>query len=366
MEDDFFGDATAHGIGELVEQLVSCHRVLVIEGQDHRVAERATPGQNRHLRDGIGVAHRRGRQGVTTLVIRRNEFLFIAHHPGAPLRTRHDSVDCFVQHRIGDGFLVLPGCQQGRLVQYVREVCTGEARSLTCQHRQVDALGHRLTFGMDFKDFLAPLHIRRIDLNLAVKATWTKQGRIQNVGSVGCGNQNHIGFGIKTIHLNEQLVESLLALVVATTHTGTAVAPDGINFIDEDDGWCVLFGLGEQISHARCSDPHKHFDKVRAGNRIKRHIGFPGNGSGKQGLTCSRRAIQKHTLRDSGSDFQELFRVAQKLFDLVELFDGLIGSGNVLKGHRGSFFGDQLRPRLTKLHHPRAATLHGAEQEPEN
>jgi hypothetical protein len=53
---------------------------------------------------------------------------------------------------------------------------------------------------------------------LAIKATWTQQGRVQNVCPVGCCNDDDACVALKAIHLCEQLVQSLLPLIVTTTN----------------------------------------------------------------------------------------------------------------------------------------------------
>ena len=70
----------------------------------------------------------------------------------------------------------------------------------------------------------------------------------------------------ETVHLDEQLVERLLALVMTTAKTGATLATDGIDLVDEDDGRCGLLCLREQIAHARCADADEHLDKVGAGD----------------------------------------------------------------------------------------------------
>ena len=187
---------------------------------------------------------------------------------------------------------------------------------------------------MNLKDFLATLHVRGIDLNLAVKPSWTQQGRVQNIGAVRRSNQNHVGFGVKTIHLNEQLVQSLLALVVAAAHASATVSTNGINLIDENDGRSVLFGLFEQIANTRGTHADKHLDKVRTRDGIKRHVSFAGNGPRQQGLSGSGRPIEQDALGDLRSHLQELLGILQELLDLVEFLNGFICSSNVLKCDR--------------------------------
>src|SRR5947199_7539625 len=44
----------------------------------------------------------------------------------------------------------------------------------------------------------------------------------------------------------------------------TAVAPDGVDLIDENDAWSILFTLHEQVPHPRGADADEHLDEVRA------------------------------------------------------------------------------------------------------
>ncbi len=48
---------------------------------------------------------------------------------------------------------------------------------------------------------------------------------------------------MRSMPTRQQLVERLLALIIAATNAGTTGAAHGINFINEDDAGCVLLGL---------------------------------------------------------------------------------------------------------------------------
>ncbi len=65
-------------------------------------------------------------------------------------------------------------------------------------------------------------------------------------GSVGRGDQDDVGALVETIHLDEQLVQRLLALVVAAADAAAAVAAHGVDLVDEDDGRRVLLGALER------------------------------------------------------------------------------------------------------------------------
>ena len=63
---------------------------------------------------------------------------------------------------------------------------------------------------------------------------------------------------------DEHLVERLLALVVAAAEAGAALAADGVDLVDEDDGPAHLAGRCEQVAHAAGADADEHLHEVRA------------------------------------------------------------------------------------------------------
>ena len=89
---------------------------------------------------------------------------------------------------------------------------------------------------MDLEDGGAPGHVGGLDADLPVEAAGAQKGRVQDVGAVGGGDEDDVGVGIEAVHLDEELVEGLLALVVPTTGARAAVTADGIDLVDEDDG----------------------------------------------------------------------------------------------------------------------------------
>ena len=92
-----------------------------------------------------------------------------------------------------------------------------------------------LFFACTSRIFSRPRHIGRVDHDLAVEAARAKERRIQNVNAVGCGDEHHGIVFLEAVHLDEQLVQRLLALIVATAQTSAALAADGIDLVDEDD-----------------------------------------------------------------------------------------------------------------------------------
>ena len=120
--------------------------------------------------------------------------------------------------------------------------------------------------------------------------------RIENVGSVGCGDQNDALIGFKAIHFNEQLVERLLPLVhCRPPRPAPTVATNGINLIDENDARSVLFCLFKHVADAAGTNADKHFNKIRTGNREEGNIGLTCNSSrGQRFYPCREGQREAH------------------------------------------------------------------------
>ena len=185
-------------------------------------------------------------------------------------------------------------------------------------------------------------------------------------GPVGGGDEDDAGLGVEAVHLDEQLVEGLLALVVAAAQAGAAVAADGVDLVHEDDGRGVRLGLLEQVAHAAGADADEHLDEVGAGDGEEGHARLAGDGPGQQRLARAGRAEEQHALGDLGPDGLELGGRLEELLDLLQLLDGLVGAGHVGEGDLGLVLVDLLGLGLAELHDPVAAALHRVDEEEEH
>src|SRR5205823_6870989 len=113
----------------------------------------------------------------------------------------------------------------------------------------VDLARKRLAAGVNLQDLLASHPVRPVDDDLAVEAAGPQKRRIEDVRAVGGGDQDDVVLHLEAIHLDQQLVERLLALVVASTQAGAAVATDGVDLVHEDDAGRVLLGLLKKVSY---------------------------------------------------------------------------------------------------------------------
>ena len=140
----------------------------------------------------------------------------------------------------------------------------------------------------------AAINIGCVDNHLPVEAAGPQQCAIEHVGTVGRGQQDYAHVGFKAIHLDEQLIERLLTLVVYGTDVHAPLAADRVQFIDEDDAGRLSFRLLEQVAHPRGADTDEHFDKIAAAERKERNLGFAGHRPGQQGLAGAGGSDQQH------------------------------------------------------------------------
>src|SRR5205085_1984719 len=126
--------------------------------------------------------------------------------------------------------------------------------------------GQRHVARVDFENSQAPIPVRPLDGYTAVEASWAQKRFVQPIRPVGGCNDDHSLMCIKAIHLDQQLVQRLFALIVAID-ARAALAPDSIDFVDEDDTGGGFLGLIEEVSHATGPDSDQYFNKLRAAHR---------------------------------------------------------------------------------------------------
>ena len=300
---------------------------------------------------------------VAELVVGGHEALLLGHHPALLLGAGDHAHDPLLELVHRDLALVRARGEQRRLVDQVREVGAGEAGRLARERVEVDVLGERLAARVDLEDLLAALAVGAVDDDLAVEAARPQQRRVEDVRPVGGGDEDDVVLHLEAVHLDEQLVERLLALVVAAAHAGAAVAADGVDLVHEDDAGGVLLGLLEEVADARGADADEHLDEVGARDREERDARLARDGAREQRLTGAGRAVEQDALGDAGAERLELLGVLEELLDLVQLLHGLVGAGDVAEGDLGRVHRHALGARLAEAHHLRAAALHLVHQE---
>ena len=176
---------------------------------------------------------------------------------------------------------------------------------------------------------------------LAVKTSGAQQCLVQNVHAVGGGQDDNAAVGAETVHLGQQLVQCVLAFVVAA-HSGCfgTGTPYSVNLVDEHDTRRFFLCLAEQIADTGSSHADKHFHKVGTCQREERYVGFSGHGLCKQGLSGSRRAYQQGALGYLTSQIGIFLGLFQELDNFFYLLLGFSKSCHILECNLdgGTFF----------------------------
>src|SRR5688572_26544263 len=184
---------------------------------------------------------------------------------------------------------------------------------------------------MDGKDALAPLHIGTGHDNSTVKAAWPQQRRIEYIRTVGGCDENDTFVGFEAVHLDQQLIQCLFALVMTATEAGATMTSHGIDLIDKDDARRILLSLFEKIADTRSANSNEHLHEVRAANRKERDVSLTGNGTRKQGLSSARRANKKDAFGDAAAQFLKLLGFLQEVDNLLQFFFGLVDARDIFK-----------------------------------
>jgi hypothetical protein len=306
--------------------------VAVLLRQLHGHAQRAAARDDGDLVHRIGLGQQLGDHGVAGLVVGGVAALLLGHDHRAALGAHHDLVLGALEVVHVDQALVAARGEQRRLVDQVGQVGAGEARRAAGDDVGLDVGRHRHLAHVHHEDLLAAADVRQRHHHLAVEAARAQQRRIEHVGTVGGGDDDDAGGALEAVHLDQQLVERLLALVVAAAEAGAALAADRVDLVDEDDAGRVLLGLLEHVAHARGADADEHLDEVGAGNREERHLGLAGDGLGQQRLAGAGGADHQHAARNASAELLELGRIAQELDQFGHFFLGLVAAGDVGEG----------------------------------
>ena len=98
------------------------------------------------------------------------------------------------------------------------------------------------------------VNVGHVDRHLPVEAPGPEQRGVEDVGSVRRADHDEAGVAGEAVHLDEDLVQRLLAFVVALADARAAFAAGRIELVDEDDRRSGLAGLSEQVAHPGGAD----------------------------------------------------------------------------------------------------------------
>ena len=211
---------------------------------------------------------------------------------------------------------------------------------------------------VDAENRLATLEIGIADHHLTIEPSRTKQRRIEDVLAVGGGDDDDALMAFEAVHFHEQLIQRLLALLVAE-RVAAAAAADGVELVDEDDAGAVAARLAEQLAHARGADARVHLDEVRAAREQERHAGFARDRPRQQRLAGSRRADEEHALGNPAADSGEPLRLAEEIDDFLDFVLGFVDARDILERDDVAAALGDARARRDRRNLARGRAIHG-------
>ncbi len=250
----------------------------------------------------------------------------------------------------------VPDGPDRRLVRDVGEVGADESRRTLCDHVQVYVGAELHGTSMQAQNRLAIHQVRLVHHDLPIEPPGAQQRLVQNLRAVGGSEHHHTGGRIESVHLREQLVQGLLALVVPSqSGTDAAGAADRIQLVDENDARCFLASLLEQLAHPGGSHADEQLDELRSADVEKRHARLPGNRPRQQCLARAGRANQESTLGHAATQALNARGVLEKIDHFLQFFFRLLGSGHIIEGHPHSRLGVDVDPVGAQVEQPAIA-----------
>ena len=156
---------------------------------------------------------------MTRLVVRRAAAVFGTDHHLA-LGTEDDPLQRVGEVGLGDDLVIPPRGKQCGLVDEVREVGADHPGCRRRQPTEVDVGPERDAPRVHLEDRLATATVGRLHGDPAVETTGPQQRRVEHLGPVGRADHDDARRSVEAVHLREDLVQRLLALVVPTAEAG--------------------------------------------------------------------------------------------------------------------------------------------------
>ncbi len=226
-----------------------------------------------------------------------------------------------------------PRRPQRRLVGQVGEIGPREPRGHRRNGPEVHVGSEGLVPGVDREDRFASGQLGPVDGHASVEAAGSQESRVEHVGPVGGREDNRQVVAREAIHLGQELVEGLFALVVSSAQPGTSRATDGVNLVDEDDGGRHLLGLLEEVTNALGAHSHEELDELGAAHGEERNARFSGDRPRKQRLARSRRSHEEDPVRHLAPQPAKVGGRLQEIDDLEQVALGALETGHVVELH---------------------------------
>ena len=267
---------------------------------------------------------------MANLVIGHGVLLLVGEDCVLLLVARDDHLDAFLEVGLGHEIATLPHGAQRALVDDIRELRARGASRHARDGVEVHVIGEVHLLAVHLEDGLAALEVGQFHGHAAVEAAGAQQRRIEGIGAIRGREDDDAVIPLEAVHLREQLVQRLLALVVAHVRA-IALLANRIDLVDEDDAGCLFLGLLEEVAHLRGAHADEHLHELRARDGEERHVRLARHGLGEHRLAGTRRADEQHALRHLRTDGGILLRIVQVIDDFGEVLLRLILTGHILE-----------------------------------
>jgi hypothetical protein len=196
-------------------------------------------------------------------------------------------------------------------------------------------------FDMHLQNRLAAIEVWCIYDDLSIKSTGAQQSPVEYLRAIGGSKDDNTNVGFEAVHLHEQRIEGLFALIVDGADVDASLSPNGIKFVNKYDTGRMLLSLFEQITHPGCSYSDEHFNKIASADRKERYFGLTGHGTSQERFPCPRRANQEHSFGDASAKIFVLLRVLEEINNLLQLELCFVATGYVFKFDTGIGIGNE-------------------------
>ena len=362
----FLSGSAARQRRNLVFDLLPAHQVVVALFLDlHSVAQgTGCAGDDRDLLHGGTVGLHGGHQGVSDLVIGDNELLFVRQDGVLFLVSGDDDLYALLHIGLGGKFSAVAHCAQGSFIDDIGQFRAGSACSHAGDLAEVHIRADLNLFGVDFEDIDSSLEIGEFHGDAPVKTAGSGQSGIQGFGPVGRRQNDHSQVLLEAVHLCQQLVQRLLALIIAAQSASVPLFANRVDLIDKDDAGCFFLSLIEEVAHFRSAHAHEHLHEFRAGHGKEGDIGFSCDRFGQHGLARSGRSDQQNALGHCRADFLVFSGIVQILHDLHEILLGFLFARDIGKADAFCRFYIDLGIALAHAEHHRGGSASRAVHQP--
>ena len=274
------------------------------------------------------------------------------------LGSHGDLQDRFLDLIICDEALAPADSHERRLIHQVLQIGSCKAGRSLRDGIEVDIVSERFPAGVDLQDRLTTADVRKSHVNLPVEAAGTQQRIVENIRAVRRRHNDDAVVVPETVHLHEELVQRLLALVMTAAEAAASLPSDRIDLVDEDDRRRDLLCLFKQITDTSRADADIELNKIGAGDREKLNACLPGNGFCEERFTGARRADEQHALGDARTHFRILLGILEEMDDFSQFFLFLVAAGHIVKRGLFLFVTAELRAGFTEPGNAAGAALH--------